>query len=387
MQWRSNACFGSIPIPVQESLIVPHYPAQRCAVALLAAVLTASSAAATAFLPPAEVPAARSALADRTPMNALARAGDRNVVAGQRGHILYSNNAGTWTQADVPLSADLTALSFPTAQQGWAVGHEGAVLHSADGGVTWERQLDATRITALLVERYANPATPDDPAAQQLQKSAAGLAAWPADKPLLDVWFEDEKKGFAVGAFNLILRTEDGGKHWAPWLDHVDNPKGLHLYAIRPAGGSIFIVGEQGLVLRLDRERQRFVRKALPYEGTLFGVVGTQDMVLVFGLRGHAFRSTDGGANWARVETGTAAGLSSAVVCADGSVFLASQAGEVLLSTDDGASFGRVKTSVQVPVFAIAEAGHSGLAFAGFLGVRTERLEAVKQDGAIARKP
>ncbi|WP_218135251.1 YCF48-related protein [Variovorax sp. YR216] len=366
---------------------MPHHPAKPIAAAVLAAVLAASSAAATTFLPPSEVPAARSGLAQRTPMNALARAGERNVVAGQRGHILYSDAAGTWTQADVPLSADLTALSFPTAQQGWAVGHEGVVLHTSDGGVTWQRQLDAQKITRLLVERYGTPANPDDAAAQQLQKSAAGFAALPADKPLLDVWFEDEKKGFAVGAFNLILRTEDGGKNWTPWLDHVDNPKGLHLYAIRPAGGSVFIVGEQGLVLRLDRERQRFVRVALPYEGTLFGVVGTQDMVLVHGLRGHSFRSMDGGANWTRVETGTTAGLSSAVVRADGSVVLASQAGEVLLSTDAGASFARINTTQQAPVFAVAEAGQGGLALAGFRGVRIERLDAVKQDGANARKP
>ncbi|MBO9648114.1 MAG: glycosyl hydrolase [Variovorax sp.] len=369
---------------------MPNHPAKRIPVAVLAAILTASTAAATAFLPPSEVPAARSALANRTSMNALARAGERNVVAGQRGHILYSDDAGTWTQSTVPLSADLTALSFPTAQQGWVVGHEGAVLHSADGGLTWQRQLDATKITSLLVERYGNPAMPDDAAARQLQKSAAGFAALPADKPLLDVWFEDEKKGFAVGAFNLILRTEDGGKNWTPWLDRVDNPKGLHLYAIRPAAGSVFIVGEQGLVLRLDRERQRFVRMVLPYEGTLFGVVGTRDSVLVFGLRGNAFRSTDGGVTWTRVETGTSAGLSSAVVRTDGSVVLASQAGDVLMSTDGGATFARVKTFVQAPVFAIADAGNAGLALAGFRGVRVERLDAVKQrqqDGANARKP
>jgi photosystem II stability/assembly factor-like uncharacterized protein len=155
-------------------------------------------------------------------------------------------------------------------------------------------------------------------------------------------------------------------------MDRVDNPKGMHLYAIRPAGGSVFIVGEQGLVLKLDRERQRFTRLALPYQGTLFGVVGSPKMTLVFGLRGNAWRSTDGGASWSKVETGLSAGLASGIVRADGSVVLVSQAGQVLLSTDDGASFARVKVASAAPAFAVADTGRGAVAVAGMGGVRIE---------------
>jgi photosystem II stability/assembly factor-like uncharacterized protein len=309
------------------------------------------------FQGPLELPALKSELAIRAPLNAFAMAGSRMVVAGQRGHILHSGDGKNWVQADVPLSADLNALHFPTRQLGWAVGQEGAVLHSADAGATWQRQLDGRQIGTLVTRQTG-------------QAADAGT-----DKPLLDVWFEDDKKGWAVGAFNLILRTEDGGKTWTPWMDRTDNPKGMHLYAIRPAGGTVFIVGEQGLVLRLDRQKQRFASVTLPYQGTLFGVIGNEKTTLVFGLRGNAYRSTDGGASWTKVETHVAAGLGSGVVRADGSMLLVSQAGHVLLSNDEGATFRPVKVGVSAPTFAVAETADGAVALAGIGGVR---IEAVK---------
>lgn len=348
------------------------------AILLGTALLAAPAAAEPGFRSPLEVPAVKSALALHGQFNGLALAGERLVAAGQRGQILRSDDGRTWVQADVPVSCDLTALYFPTPQHGWAVGHEGVVLHTADGGATWSKQLDGLQAAELIRRRYAGPAPADGPAAQRLRQEAELFASQGADKPLLDVWFEDESKGLVVGAFNFILRTEDGGRTWTPWLDRIENPKGLHLYAIRPVAGSVFIVGEQGLVLKLDRERQRFVGVTLPYQGTLFGVTGTAGAVLVHGLRGNAFLSTDGGKRWSKIETGVNATLTSAVVRADGSMVLATQAGQLLLSTDRGRSFTRVRGAAAMPAFAMADAGDGMVAIAGMRGVR---LEAVNSKG------
>ncbi|RJF91838.1 WD40/YVTN/BNR-like repeat-containing protein [Noviherbaspirillum saxi] len=340
-----------------------------------AAIIAGSAAAEPIFHTPLALPAAKSSLALRAPLNALALAGKRLVTAGQRGHILYSDDGQNWTQAEVPLSSDLTALYFPSAQKGWAVGHEGVILHTTDGGATWTKQLDGKQAADLLVKQYGKPANPNDPVAQRLQQDAEAFAAQGADKPFLDVWFEDDKRGFVIGAFNLILRTEDGGQSWMPWLDRVDNPKGLHLYAIRPAGGTLFIAGEQGLVLKFDRVQRRFTHVDLPYQGTLFGVAGTADLVLVYGLRGNAYRSNDGGASWTKVDTGVNAGLASGLVRSDGSVVLVSQAGHVLLSSDNGTSFNRVKVATTGPAFAVSEASNGAIALAGMGGVRVEALK------------
>lgn len=340
-----------------------------------AAILASSAMAEPVFQSPLTLPAVKSVLALRAPLNALAMAGKRLVTAGQRGHILYSDDGKNWTQAEVPVSSDLTALSFPTPQQGWAVGHEGVILHTADGGATWRKQLDGKQVAELLLKHYSKSANSSDPKAQRMRQDAEIFAAQGADKPFLDVWFEDDKKGFVLGAFNMILRTEDGGQSWMPWQDRVDNPKALHLYAIRPASGALFIAGEQGLVLKYDPARRRFAHVPLPYQGTLFGIVGTPDTTLVYGLRGNAYRSTDGGANWTKVDTGVNVGIVSGVVRTDGSVVLVSQAGQVLLSTDKGVSFKRVKVNVAAPAFAVADTDKGTVALAGLGGVR---IEAVK---------
>ncbi|WP_332776946.1 hypothetical protein [Polaromonas sp.] len=45
-------------------------------------------------------------------------------------------------------------MHFPTAEQGWAVGNDGVILHSNDAGATWSKQLDGREIGALLVQHY-----------------------------------------------------------------------------------------------------------------------------------------------------------------------------------------------------------------------------------------
>ncbi len=340
----------------------------------LAATLT-HAADTSRFVSPLESPAAHTPLATRLPFNAVARAGTRLIAAGQRGTILYSDNAKDWTQAQVPVSSDLTALTFIDAKIGWAVGHEGVILTTADGGASWTRVLDGKTAATLVHDAYSKPAENASEELQRLAGDAEAILAQGADKPFLDVWFEDAKHGFVIGAFNLILATSDGGKTWKPWLDRVENPRGLHLYSIRPVGDTLYIVGEQGLVLKLDRTAQRFKAIPLPYQGTLFGLVATKQSLIVFGLRGNAYRSTDGGANWTKVDTKMASTVSSGIVREDGSIVLAGQSGQLIISNDDGANFTPVKLANPAPTFALAPAGKNGMALVGYGGVRVAEAQ------------
>jgi len=345
-------------------------------IAALAAACSASVAGAD-FADVLDSPAQISPLASRSLLQAVARAGDRLVAVGQRGHIVVSTDRGaTWKQSPVPVSSDLTSVFFVDASEGWAVGHDGVILHSHDGGDSWEVQLTGRSANELLVwamkrKVVAEPASDD---AKKLLAEAMRYQEQGADKPFLDVWFADPRIGYAVGAYNLIFRTSDGGKHWEAWFDRTENPKFFNLYAIRPAGNSLYIAGEGGLVLKLDAAGQRFRAVATPYDGSFFGVADAGTSALLFGLRGNVYGSNDGGATWSKVDAGLAASVVAATRSADGAVLLADAGGRVSSSTDGGRTFTKVTLKQSVPVTGLVEIGEARLVLVGPRGATVAEI-------------
>lgn len=354
--------------------------ARRASLAAWAGVLVFAFASPgqAAFLDPLATPAMKSSLAPKALINGLSFAGQRIVAVGQRGHILLSDDDGsTWKQATVPVSVDLTAVLFASPKRGWAVGHGGVVLTTEDGGASWSKQLDGHMVGQLLVAYYADgrPDGPDEPALAQLRADARRFAEEGPDKPFLDLWFENETTGYVVGLFNLILKTCDGGRTWQPLLDRTDNPKALHFNAIRAVGDELYLAGEQGLVLKLDPATQRFKALPMDYRGTFFGITGKPGAIIVYGLRGNAFRSGDGGASWQKIDTGVAASLTAASVTTDGRLLLVSQAGQVLVSTDDGQSFAKLKLERPIPAAALLEVPGRNRLIAGARGIHQQSLK------------
>lgn len=327
-----------------------------------------------AFEDPLDTPAQMSPLASRGLFNGLAQAGSRLVAVGQRGHVLMSDDDGrTWTQAAVPVSSDLTAVSFPTARDGWAVGHDGVILASRDAGATWVKQLDGRQLGPLLLNAYPNP---DD----KLHADAQRFADEGPDKPFLDVHFLDAQRGFVVGPFNLVLGTEDGGKSWTPWMHRTQNPKALHLYALRAVGDALYTAGEQGLLLKLDHAAREFRAIAVPYQGTLFGITGDAEALIVYGLRGNALRSTDGGRSWTPLATNVQVTLTSSARSADGTaLLLATQTGQVLASTDRGATLAPLTLPTRVPASAVLAPDPATLIVAGPRGLQRIALSPQQQ--------
>ena len=161
-------------------------------------------------------------------------------------------------------------------------------------------------------------------------------------KPLLDVWFEKELKGFAVGAYGFFFETEVGGKTWFNVSNRIDNQDRFHLNAITEiVGGSLFIVGEAGNIFKSNDKGDTWERVESPYEGSFFGVSGTGNVneVLVFGLRGNLYRSIDLGANWTRIDSGNEATLIAGQQGDDGIVAVVGNSGIVLVSGNAGESF------------------------------------------------
>ncbi|MCO8312574.1 WD40/YVTN/BNR-like repeat-containing protein [Pseudomonas mandelii] len=353
---------------------------RACALALCLLAST-SMAAQVATFAVLQQPALPTAKAKRAVLLGLARAGERLVAVGERGIVLLSDDSGmTWRQARVPVSVSLTAVQFVDAEQGWAVGHLGVVLHTEDGGETWHKQLDGERAAALAVQ-FAERDADQPNGASNLAQARQMLGDGP-DKPFLDLYFSDRLHGYIVGAYNQIYRTDDGGRSWRPWMQHVDNPQGLNLYGIRASGNDLLLVGERGLLLRSTDAGHSFQPLKSPYEGSFFGLLGTRSGALVaYGLRGNAWWSEDRGSSWRRLDTGIESTLATAIELRDGSLLLASQSGEFLFSHDQGRSFDKRQSRSGGTVAAVQQAADGSLARVGLSGVATD------QDPRASAKP
>lgn len=317
-------------------------------------------------------------------MLAVTRADRRLIGGGERGTILYSDDAGaTWRQAQVPVSVSITSLHFPTARLGWAVGHSGVILHSSDAGETWVKQLDGHQVGALVLKAAQHAAADSgvSEAAQRQLAEAQRLVADGPDKPLLDVHFFDAQRGLVVGAYGLILATDDAGKSWSSLQRRLSNPKGKHLYHIEAAGHGVYIAGEQGALYYAHDAQAHFEEVKTPYAGTFFGVLAGRGEhakeINVFGLRGNAYWSADG-KTWTKSETGAPNTLTAGLRLADGAIAVVDEAGRILLSRDGGANFKPLPITKPTPLTGIVQAADGSLVVAGVRGLT--RIAASEQN-------
>lgn len=319
-------------------------------------------------------PAIMTKLAASKPLLAVVKADKRLVAVGQRGHIIYSDNQGeSWQQATVPVSSDLTAAYFVSANKGWVVGHDGVVLMSDDKGVTWKKQLDGWQVIEIL-KKQAQELTASA-TQQDLVLELERIAEQGADKPFLDVWFENEKTGFVVGAFGLIFKTQDGGKTWQSIIHQVQNPGFLHLYAVKGHKGSVFVAGEQGTILKQSVDSTSFIALNSPYKGSFFGLLSTSDVLLAYGLRGNLVRSTDNGTTWRQIDTYTPSGLMDGAVLDNGQLILVSQRGDILLSKNQGVSFYRPTVNQRLPFTSVVPVANQRVVITSLVGVKVEDLK------------
>ncbi|MFJ3681340.1 WD40/YVTN/BNR-like repeat-containing protein [Pseudomonas sp. NPDC090208] len=331
---------------------------------------------------PLERPAQMAAHPDGAVMLAVTTVASRVVAVGERGIVVFSDDNGrSWRQASVPVSVSLTAVQFVDAREGWATGHGGVLLHTQDGGETWSKTLDGVALAQLLLstaQAGQKAAQGDEDEGARQVKAAQLMVSDGPDKPFFDVYFSDKNNGYIVGAYNLILRTQDGGKSWQPWQSHIDNSGNLHLYAIRGVGSRLYIVGEQGSVFRSDNGGEDFEAVQTPYEGSYFNVfVDDTNNLLVSGLRGNAFRSDDNGNDWSKVELPSGASVTGSTRLRDGRLVLVNQSGQLLLSQDQGGSFDVSPLRQLPPLSGITQSADDSLIVVGMRGVSRISLSSV----------
>jgi photosystem II stability/assembly factor-like uncharacterized protein len=345
-----------------------------------------------------DMPAMQSANAATATMMATALAGNRVVLVGERGIILYSDDGGRlWHQSAVPVSVTLTALYFVNSSSGWAVGHDGVILHSFDGGATWIKQADGNRLNELLrIEAEARlehaktalQGAPDDPALQseveqtqfELDDVNAGAQFGPS-RPLLGVWFTSDTTGYVVGSNGQIFGTADGGVHWTSQSRLLSNPDALHYNSIvGDKSGRQVIAGEAGKVY-VSAGGGIWATLDVGYKGALYGVLrvrqANEDVLLAYGFGGHIFRSIDQGISWEQVGADAKAPtLVAGIVRDNGEILLLGQDASLLHSVDGGQHFQMTEASPGLRVASMVELPEGVVLTAGIAGAHLIALDA-----------
>ena len=190
----------------------------------------------------------------------IARAGDTMVAVGLRGDILLSTDGDKWQQVPAPADTMLVRVRFLDAQHGWAIGYDGTILSTEDGGKDWKLlQFDAS---------------------------------W--GRPWFDILFFDADHGLVAGANGILKKTADGGKTWDTIQNDIfsDSPNLYNLTAL--GDGSLLIAGERGFMARSTDKGATWTQLKSPYTGSYFGAlpIGSSG-ALIFGLRGNAFYAAD----------------------------------------------------------------------------------------------
>jgi photosystem II stability/assembly factor-like uncharacterized protein len=245
----------------------------------------------------------------------------------------------SWTTLTVPTSDTWYGISFPDTQHGWAVGLNGNIIATSDGGQTWTAQLsgpsfwecdmvDATHGWAVGPSGVIYATT--DGATWTPQ--TASVPGAPAE----DVEAFDVSVAWIVGDDGLIMATVDGGATWTTQTSGVgETLNDVNVLDRQTA----WAAGYNGVVLHTTDGGTTWTHQTISGAGTLFCIQFTDALHgWAAGSGGRIFATTDGGVTWAEQTSGTTGSLWRSAAFIGGRVWLVGGAG-VLLTEDAGATW------------------------------------------------
>jgi photosystem II stability/assembly factor-like uncharacterized protein len=166
-----------------------------------------------------------------------------------------------WKKLQSPVSSTLRSLTFVDSLTGWAAGESGTIIHTTDGGNSWEIQNSTvqTFITDIYFTDNQNgwAVTLKDvfPFNTVLLKTTDGGTNWVAENFqdnnafMRTIFFLDSLTGFLGGTY--IARTSNGGTNWESVEVDSSMVSGFPVYAFNfynnqfgyACGGRIDIAG------------------------------------------------------------------------------------------------------------------------------------------------
>ncbi len=169
------------------------------------------------------------ACANSTLIDIIFTDNNHGIAVGGNGLVLITNDGGNnWTCQISNTINDLWSISFPTSNIGYAVGYRKTIIKTSDGGITWNVMNEDTTSNLLFKDVFF--LTPDTGfyVCETLYRTTNGGLLWTNfDTQVYDpygIYFINKDTGFVCGNYYAeISKTFDGGLNWNLCYDEPIN--------------------------------------------------------------------------------------------------------------------------------------------------------------------
>jgi len=251
-----------------------------------------------------------------------------------------------WVEYDAGTPFTLNAVCFTDASSGWAVGYNGGIFVTADGGKTWAPQTSGNTdpLHDVTFRSGIGWAFGGGVPNTWILTTANGGGTWspqPHNPPAVFTAgdFTDSQHGWAVTTVGWAYRTSNGGTQWtgaatpaeSDWatlydIDMIDATHGC-------------TVGDYGYVLTTDDAGASWDVAASGVTTNLYDADFASGVGWAVGESGTILKTTDGGLHWSPQTSGTSETLDG-VSCVDAQrAWAVALDGGVLATTNGGTTW------------------------------------------------
>jgi photosystem II stability/assembly factor-like uncharacterized protein len=195
-------------------------------------------------------------------------------IVTERTTILHTEDGGkTWTKQFSDLDYILKSVSFSNEKNGWAVGEYGFIYHTEDGGATWKKQAGECSISEetgeLVGGNFLFSVFAESPQSAwavgidgYVTRTTNGGKTWtrvnvPVPRVSLYSVVSNRKGTIAIGGDGIFLRSRDGGATWQS-PEFKPSIKYAWVYGLAPRSeADLAVVGLDGAVYLSDSNGAR----------------------------------------------------------------------------------------------------------------------------------
>jgi len=213
-----------------------------------------------------------------------------NTLSAEFSGLILRLDGNTWTEAPAPHTEPLRAVDFASADEGWAVGEAGAVLHW--DGVEWTRQASPTDVDLYDVAIAGNDfwAVGKSGLLVHWDQGRFFVEARPYGD-LMGIDFSAPDAGWAVGAGGAVLHY-DGATWTRVGLPLAADLSGLFV----GADGIPWVTGQGGLIGRVASESWQYATQ--PYVNVDVTAIDLLNNSAGWAVGARPFQPTEGAVFW-----------------------------------------------------------------------------------------